>query len=155
MGGDGMNLEIVKKYNEKIPSQIIELVENLDTDKKWAVFIALVENEHMYFSRMKDLFDANPSELDRILKSLVSSGLIVKRIADIRGIEDNKRTYYEITSLGQKFFDSTFDLFIPKQKNNEITSDLCESQDRHINFTESVIEQLSSFSTIRVALRQE
>ena len=149
-----MNSIIVKKYLEKVPSQIVELVENLGNNQKWAVYIALLENEKMYFSEMKNLFEANPAELDRILKSLVSSGLIIKRAHDIKEIQENKRTYYEITSLGQKFFDITFDLVIPKTKNKKMDS-LDHIKDPDTNSTQTVIDQISYYSTIRVALRQE
>jgi DNA-binding MarR family transcriptional regulator len=149
-----MNTDAILKYLGKIPSPIIELVENLDNDQKWAVYVALIENEKMYFSQMKELFGANPSEMDRILKSLIASGLVVKRAHDIKTIKDNKRTYYEITSLGQKFFDCTFDLVIPQQKNKKTDSGI-HIQDQYTDSAQAVIDQISYISTIQVALRQE
>lgn len=113
----------VNQYLDRIPIQMVELVENLNSKPKWAVFIALLENKRMYFNQIKDEFDANPSEVDRILKSLGSGGLVIKRAQRFADVKNDNRTYYEPSLLGEMFYDSMFDLIVPKKPNlKEITA---------------------------------
>ncbi len=112
-----MDQETVDTYLDKIPVQIRELVQNLDTNEKWAVYIALLQNDRMSFSELRDLFDMNPSQIDRILKSLVAGGIIYKRAKSLKDADDNARSYYELSTLGQNFYNAMFDLVIPPKRN--------------------------------------
>jgi DNA-binding HxlR family transcriptional regulator len=108
---------VVESYLTKIPVQIRELVQNLDTNEKWAVYIALLQNDKMSFSELRDLFDMNPSQIDRILKSLVAGGIIYKRAKSLKEADDSARSYYELSTLGQNFYNVMFDLVIPPKRN--------------------------------------
>mgnify|MGYP000870730147 FL=1 len=112
-----MDQEVVDTYLDKIPVQIRELVQNLDTNEKWAVYIALLQNDRLSFGKLRDLFDMNPSQIDRILKSLVAGGIIYKRAKSLKDADDNARSYYELSALGQNFYNSMFDLVIPPKRN--------------------------------------
>lgn len=112
-----MDQEVVDTYLNKIPVQARELVQNLDANEKWAVYAALLQNERMSFSELRDLFDMNPSQIDRILKSLVAGGIIYKRAKSLKDADDNARSYYELSMLGQNFYNAMFDLVIPPKRN--------------------------------------
>jgi len=112
-----MDQEVVDTYLNKIPVQARELVQNLDTNEKWAVYAVLLQNERMSFSDLRDLFDMNPSQIDRILKSLVAGGIIYKRAKSLKDADDNARSYYELSLLGQNFYNAMFDLVIPPKRN--------------------------------------
>ena len=112
-----MDQEVVESYLNKIPVQARELVQNLNTNEKWAVYAALLQNERMSFSELRDLFDMNPSQIDRILKSLVAGGIIYKRAKSLKDADDNARSYYELSMLGQHFYNAMFDLVIPPKRN--------------------------------------
>jgi len=113
----------INHYLEHVPIQMIELVESINSRPKWAIFAALLENKKMYFNQIRDEFNANPSEVDRILKSLGSGGLIFKRAKNFADVKNDNRTYYEPSLMGEMFYDSMFDLIIPKKPNlNKITT---------------------------------
>jgi hypothetical protein len=69
----------------------------------------------MYFNQIKDEFDANPAEVDRVLKSLGAGGLVFKRAKKFSDVKNDNHTYYEPSILGEMFFDSMFNLIIPKK----------------------------------------
>lgn len=117
-----MNEAKIDQYLKHVPIQMMELVENLDSRSKWAVYVALLENKQMYFNQIKDEFGANATEIDRILKSLGAGGLIFKRAKNFTAIKNDNRTYYEPSILGEMFYNSMFNLVIPKKvsTNSEI-----------------------------------
>jgi len=127
-----MNQETVDTYLDKIPVRIRELVQNLDTNEKWAVYIALLQNERMSFSELRDLFGMNPSQIDRILKSLVAGGIIYKRAKSLKDADDNARSYYELSTLGQDFYNAMFDLVIPPKRNTPPTYSMGSSEHRQV-----------------------
>lgn len=105
---------IVKdKYLEKIPIQIRELVKNLGDDNTLAIYGALLEHDRLGFNELKTLFHANPSQVNRALKSLIAGGLAFRRAKNVMDTDENNRIFYEISDLGQKFYDTLFDLVIP------------------------------------------
>ena len=112
-----MDQEVVDTYLNKIPVQARELVQNLDANEKWAGYAALLQNERMSFSELRDLFDMNPSQIDRILKSLVAGGIVYKRAKSLKDADDNARSYYELSMLGQNFYNAMFDLVITPKRN--------------------------------------
>jgi len=110
-----MDEKKIDQHLKNVPIQMIELVENLNTKAKWAVYVALLENKQMYFNQIKDEFGANATEIDRILKSLNAGGLIFKHAKKFADIKNDNRTYYKPSLLGEMFYDSTFNLVIPKK----------------------------------------
>ena len=109
----------IDHYLEHVPIQMIKLVECLDNPTKWAVFAALLENKKMYFNQIRDEFGANPAEVDRILKSLGAGGLVFKRAKNFADVKNDNRTYYEPSLLGEMFYDSMFNLVIPKKSGTQ------------------------------------
>jgi len=109
--------EVIESYLNYAPIQMRELVQSLDTNEKWAVYAAILQNDKRSFSELRDLFDMNPSQIDRILKSLIAGGIIFKRAKSIKDVDDNARSYYELSTLGQNFYNAMFDLIIPPKKN--------------------------------------
>lgn len=107
----------INHYLENIPNELIELTKGLDSKPKWAIYAALLENRKMFFNQIRDEFGANPSEVDRVLKSLGESGLIIKKAKKFSDVINDNRTYYEPSLLGERFFDSAFSLVIPKKIN--------------------------------------
>jgi len=115
----------INHYLQHVPIQMIELTDSLSSKSRsnWAVFAALLENKKMYFSQIRDEFNANPSEVDRALTSLAEGGLIFKRAKEFADVKNDNRTYYEPSLLGEMFYESMFDLVIPKKPNlKEITT---------------------------------
>lgn len=127
-----MDQEVVDIYLNKIPVQARELVQNLHTNEKWAVYAALLQNERMSFSELRDLFDMNPSQIDRILKSLVAGGIIYKRAKSLKDADDNARSYYELSVLGQNFYNAMFDLVIPPKRNAPPTNSMRSPEQRQV-----------------------
>jgi predicted transcriptional regulator len=104
----------IEYHLKHVPTQMIELVGTLDKRSKWAVFAALLENKQMYFNQIKEEFGADATEIDRILKSLVAGGLIFKHAKSFDDVKNN-RTYYAPSLLGEMFYDSMFNLVIPRK----------------------------------------
>ncbi|KUG19445.1 hypothetical protein ASZ90_010832 [hydrocarbon metagenome] len=87
----------------------------LSTDAKWAVYIALTFDEEKYFNELKEMFGANPSQMDRILKSLVDGGLIAKKVKTLDEIGDRRKIYYRSTSYGKKLLYALCDVVLPPE----------------------------------------
>ncbi|NCB44108.1 MAG: MarR family transcriptional regulator [Clostridia bacterium] len=139
-----MDQEVVDTYLNKIPVQARELVQNLHTNEKWAVYAALLQNERMSFSELRDLFDMNPSQIDRVLKSLVAGGIIYKRAKSLKDGDDNARSYYELSMLGQNFYNAMFDLVIPPKRNAPPTYSM-----RSPEHSQAIPSPLNSVSNVR------
>lgn len=108
-----MDPTVKDQYLEKIPIQIRDLVKNLDDDNTLAIYGALLEHDRLGFNKLKTLFHANSSQVNRALKSLLAGGLVFRRARNVMDTDENNRIYYEISELGQKFYDTMFDLVIP------------------------------------------
>jgi|GEM_PF-772048 len=110
-----MNQITVGAYLNRVPVEVRESVIELSTDAKWAVYIALTLDKEMYFNELKETFGANPREMDRILKSLVDSGLIAKKVRTLEDIGDRRRVYYRSTNYGKKMLDALCDVVLPPE----------------------------------------
>ena len=75
-----MDQGMIEDHLRKIPVQIREVVQSLDTDEKWAVYIALLENERMSFSALRDLFEMNPSQITKITKNRPSPSPAIQNL---------------------------------------------------------------------------
>lgn len=100
-------------YLEKVPIEIRDAVVELNSDQKWAVYLALTFNKEMYFNEIKNHFNANPNTINPILKSLVASGLIAKKVKHLENIGDGGKVYYRVTRLGEKFLTAMYDIILP------------------------------------------
>ncbi len=116
-----MEKERMEFYLEKVPIEIRDAVVELNNDQKWAVYLALVFNKEMYFNEIKNHFGANPNTINHILKSLVASGLIAKKVKHLENIGDGGKVYYRVTNLGEKFLTAMYDAILPPIRDSQIT----------------------------------
>ena len=110
-----MDQTAMETYLNRVPVEVRKSVMELSTDAKWAVYIALTLDKEMYFNELKETFGANPREMDRILKSLVDSGLIAKKVRTLEDIGDRRRVYYRSTNYGKKMLDALCDVVLPPE----------------------------------------
>ncbi len=110
-----MDRTTVEAYLNRVPVEVRESVMELSTDARWAVYIALALGEEMYFNELKDTFGANPSEMDRILKSLVDGGLIAKKVRRLEDVGDRRKVYYKSTDYGRKMLNALCDVVLPPE----------------------------------------
>jgi len=108
-----MDEQAVQHYLNKVPLEIREAVMELDTSQKWAIYIALAVDGDKYFNQLKKEFKANPNTIDKALKSLVTSGLVAKKVKQLADIGDTNRTYYTTTRLGEKLLNSLYEVVLP------------------------------------------
>ncbi|HII80594.1 MAG TPA: winged helix-turn-helix transcriptional regulator [Methanosarcina sp.] len=110
-----MDRTVVEAHLNRVPIEVRESVMELSTDARWAVYIALALGEEMYFNELKDTFGANPSEMDRILKSLVDGGLIAKKVRRLEDVGDRRRVHYTSTDYGKKMLNALCDVVLPPE----------------------------------------
>jgi len=109
-----MDKEVVKRYLKQVPAEIRNPIKKLKNDQIWAVYIALVNEKPKFYGQLQSQFDANPAEMSRALKSLVESGLIDRETETFGDIGNPRKIFYSPTPLGIKFYDSLFDMIVPK-----------------------------------------
>jgi len=88
-----MDEKVVKMFANEIPIEIRNAVKALSDDRRWAVFIALMKEGRMSFNELKNLFNAHPETLNRILKSLKAGGLIRQFVVSFEDLGNRKRSY--------------------------------------------------------------
>lgn len=113
---------IQMQYLEKVPIEIRDAIQSLSTDAVWAVFVAITLEGESYFTELKNRFAANPRQMDRILKKLVDSGLVAKKIQKLEDIGDRRKVYYETTRFGRKLLSTLYDIVLPPEKPTSIAA---------------------------------
>ena len=108
-----MDEQVVQHYLDQVPVEIREAVMELDTPQKWAIYIALTVDGEKYFNELKKQFNANPNTIDKNLKSLISSGLVAKKVKQLGDIGNTNKTYYTSTRLGEKLLAGLYDVILP------------------------------------------
>lgn len=86
----------------------------LSSDLRWTVYTALVLEGRKYFSEIKGEFKANPNTIGPVLKALVDSGLVARKIAKLEDFADKRKVFYEPTDLGLRLFRVLNDIVIPE-----------------------------------------
>jgi DNA-binding HxlR family transcriptional regulator len=109
-----MEQAVVEKYLSEVPYEARAAVMGLNNDLRWAVYVALVLGGRKYFSEIKGEFRANPNTIGPVLKDLVDSGLVAKKIAKFEDFADKRKVFYEPTGLGLRLFEVLGDVAIPK-----------------------------------------
>lgn len=104
----------IEEYLEKFPIEIREPIMALNTDQKWALFIALTLDKEMYFNEIRRVFNGNANTVDTNLKALVASGLIAKKVKKIADIKNQEKTYYHATEFGKQFLYTLSEIGLPK-----------------------------------------
>jgi DNA-binding HxlR family transcriptional regulator len=114
-GGVYMDRTVVEAHLNRVPVEVRESVMELSSDARWAVYIALALGEEMYFNELKETFGANPSEMDRILKSLVDGGLIAKKVRRLEDVGDRRKVYYTSTDYGKRMLNALCGVVLPPE----------------------------------------
>jgi DNA-binding HxlR family transcriptional regulator len=115
-----MDEHAVQHYLDQVPVEIREAVMELDTPHKWAIYIALTIDGDKYFNQLKKQFNANPKTINEVLKSLVTSGLIAKKVKQLGDIGDTNKTYYTTTKLGDKLLMNLYEVVLPPLATGEL-----------------------------------
>ncbi len=108
-----MEQAVVEKFLNEVPYEARAAVMELNSDLRWAVYIALVLEGRKYFSEIKEEFKANPNTIGPVLKGLVDGGLVARRIAKFEDFADKRKVFYEPTDLGLRLFEVLNDVAIP------------------------------------------
>lgn len=105
--------EKVQDYLELVPLEIRDATSGLSNDTHWAVFIALLENDDMWFTQIKSEFGLESTQLVRILRNLGRAGLVQQYTSDLREIKSRARSFYRVTPIGRDFIESLMDRVLP------------------------------------------
>lgn len=116
-----MDEHVLQHYLEKVPVEIREAVMELNTPQKWAVYISLTVDGDKYFNELKKQFNANPKTMNDVLKSLVASGLIAKKVKVPGDIGSANKSYYTTTRLGEKLLINLYEVILPPFSNRELS----------------------------------
>jgi len=108
-----MDEHAVQHYLNQVPVEIREAIMELDTPYKWAIYIALTVDGDKYFNQLKKQFNANPKTLTDILKSLVASGLVDRKVKQLVDVGDTNKNYYTTTKLGEKLLMNLNEVVLP------------------------------------------
>jgi len=116
-----MREEVIEEYASKVPIELRNAVKALSDDKRWAVYVFLIIEGKKNFNSLKDLFGFHPQELDRVLKSLKSAGLIRKYVNSLEDVGKTQKTLYAATEFGKAFLEALYHSLMSKE---EILSNL-------------------------------
>lgn len=109
-----MEQAVVERYLSEVPYEARAAVMGLSNDLRWAVYTALVLGGRKYFNEIKGEFKANPNTIGPVLKDLVDSGLVARKIAKFEDFADKRKVFYEPTALGLRLFEVLDDVAIPR-----------------------------------------
>ncbi len=112
----------VQHYLDQVPVEIREAVMELDTQQKWAIYIALSVDGDKYFNQLKKQFKANPNTIDKALKSLIEGGLVAKKVKQLVDTGDTNKTYYTTTRLGEKLLTNLYEVVLQPLAMGEMQS---------------------------------
>jgi len=107
---------IVKNYAELIPKEMREAIQVLSTDQRWAIYNALYFERRMNFTKIKELFKANPNTITCALRALMEGGLIIRSTRKLEDSFDNNKVFYEVSPMGEKFLTSLFEIVYPESE---------------------------------------
>jgi len=124
----------MQHYLNQVPVEIREAVMELDTPQKWAIYIALTVDGYKYFNQLKKQFNANPKTLTDVLKSLVASGLVDRKVKQLVDAGDTNKNYYTTTKLGEKLLMNLYEVVLPplavgEVQYQKVTMNLQNTQD--------------------------
>ena len=111
-----MEQAVVERYLSEVPYEARAAVMGLSNDLRWAVYTALVLGGRKYFNEIKGEFKANPNTIGPVLKDLVDSGLVARKIAKFEDFADKRKVFYEPTGLGLRLFEMLGDVAVPGRR---------------------------------------
>ncbi|RPI39281.1 MAG: hypothetical protein EHM53_06240 [Methanoregulaceae archaeon] len=132
-----MDEHAMQHYLNQVPVEIREAVMELDTPRKWAIYIALTVDGDKYFNQLKKQFNANPKTINDALKSLVASGLVAKKVKQLVDIGDTNKTYYTTTKLGEKLLAVLYEIALPPLTMEPAAAPVTRSRSRASRFETS------------------
>lgn len=96
-------------YLNKIPREIRNSIKQLNNDKNWAIYLALMFEGRQSFTELKEAFGANSNEISRALDALSDGGLISNRVEKMSGIGNQNKYLYYSTTHGRKLLNCLFE----------------------------------------------
>lgn len=108
-----MEQAVVEKFLDEVPYEARAAVTELNSDLRWAVYVALMIEGRKYFNEIKEEFKANPNTIGPVLKGLADGGLVTRKIAEFEDFADKRKVFYEPTALGLRLFRVLNDVAIP------------------------------------------
>lgn len=116
-----MDETTLEKHLSEVPSVIINAVNPLSDRKCWGIYIALLHtDEGLRFNQIKELFNAESSEVSRVLKKLANAGLIAKKIHTIEDLGNSEAAYYVSTPLGKNLLRSLYEGLLPSKDGPDV-----------------------------------
>lgn len=116
-----MDEEKMNAYLNKIPREIRHSIKQLDNDRNWAIYLAIMFEGRKSFNDLKVEFDANSNEVNRALTALTEGGLISRRIEKLSDIGKQKKSLYYSTTHGRILLNCLFDT-IPTRNANLVSN---------------------------------
>ncbi len=110
-----MNHDTLERYLDTMPEEAVDSMLELANEQRWAVLLALIAKNRMYFNEIKEEFDAAPAQVDTALKHLVAGGLVARQIGDLGDIGEKGKTFYTPTPLGRAVVRAVTDAFLPPE----------------------------------------
>lgn len=110
-----MKTDVIERYIDAMPEEAVDSMIALSSKQRWAVLLALIIKERMYFNEIKDEFGAAPEQVDRILKHLVAGGFVSRRVGNLGDIGDRGKTFYTPTPLARSVIKEVADAFLPPE----------------------------------------
>jgi DNA-binding HxlR family transcriptional regulator len=103
-----------------VPVDIRRATEALAGDERFAIVVALVENDGLSFAELEGVLDIHQQTLSTALDAM-QDGAIVARKEIVRP-ECQYRTQYEVTEFGRRVIDSLYDAIQPDSTTSPIDS---------------------------------
>lgn len=124
-----MDEDVINQYIESMPPQLFKSILALSNKNRWAVYLALLKHEKMYFSEIKELFKAKPQSISYILKDFTDSGLVHRSSASPSDFGNSQRIYYKPTNFGINIVKGLIDSALPKKSETkeEIMKEVMDS----------------------------
>lgn len=111
-----MDQEALKNALARMPIEIRIPIKKLKNDQNWAVYLTLLFDYPMYYTQLEERLGANPTEINRALKDLVSGGLIDRQPETLSDIGNSRKTFYSPTPHGKKLYNFLIDAFEPQNR---------------------------------------
>ena len=100
-----MNSTVLKKYSEKLPKEVTDLVLGLSDPENIGLLTALTEHEKMSFDEMKEEFKLDSDNLTRRLNTLQNANLIRNFYEKSEG---SSTSLYSVTDIFKQVVDSVY-----------------------------------------------
>lgn len=107
-----LNSAILKKYSEKLPEEVRDLVLGLSDPENVGLLTALTDHEKMSFDEMKEEFKLDSDSLTHRLNMLQNANLIRNFYEKSDG---SSISLYSVTDIFKQIVDSIYNALYPTQ----------------------------------------